>query len=97
MLIDDQIPYFQISNSLSMADQKFQDLQSEIYWEKLKIRHLLERSFSQKTERSSQILQVIDGIDTDEKKVVALCYILAMVDHVKDLQKEIIHLRRARD
>lgn len=74
--IDGRIPYFQLENDLKMTNEKYREV---IEKNRVQIREaifIMNSQFTQKTERSSLIVKVLDSCSTEEDKAVVLAQIL---------------------
>ena len=70
-----------------MSPDDYLQLQDEVFEEIREFRFILALKFQQRTEEASLILNLINQLDTEEKKVVLLSRILA---YYKDRIDEII-------
>lgn len=78
-IIDKAIPYCYLGKPLSMSNERFKELikRNETSIEKLKY---IERSkYSQKTERASLVLNILDNIQEYEDRVVVLAHAIAIL------------------
>lgn len=94
VLIDKRIPFFTISEGLSMDNTDFRRLISDCKDSIQIIKFILALDFDQKTQEASNLLDVILNQDTYEKKVVLLANILTEVrkdgrELVSDLLKQL--------
>lgn len=85
--IDARSPYYNVGVGLKMSPDDYLQLQDEVFEEIREFRFILALKFQQRTEEASLILNLINQLDTEEKKVVLLSRILA---YYKDRIDEII-------
>lgn len=79
VLIDKRIPFFTISEGLTMKNEEFRRLISDCKDSIQKIKFILALDFEQKTQEASNLLDVILNQDTYEKQAVLFARILAEV------------------
>lgn len=78
---DGRIPYFKLGNGLLMTNERFREIVEEKQTELKQVRFLLNSRFSQRTERSSLLIQVLNSCETEEEKAVILAQILLMAEY----------------
>lgn len=84
ILIDRRIPYFAITEGLSMENGDFQAILAECSTDIKKIKFILAVDFDQKTQEASNLLDVIMNQDTYEKKAVLLARIVSELRREKN-------------
>lgn len=77
---DGRIPYYKIEEGIRMNDEEFREIGIRNIDKISKIIFILNSKFAQKTERSSQIIRVLDSLESEKDKAVILAQIMAMVD-----------------
>jgi len=76
VLSDKRIPYYQIpDDGKKMNNADFKEIRLGLYEKTAKIRFLLTKEFSQKTEQADHILRVLDECSGDEKIVLMTMFI----------------------
>jgi len=77
---DDRIPYFDVSSGLKMSNEEFNNIR-ECKEELLKkASFVLSTNFSQKTQRSSVLLEIIDECENDKERAVILAHSLDVAE-----------------
>ena len=77
---DGRTPYFQLEKGLYMSEEDYAETIKARENEIRKAGFILSRRFSQKTERSSLLMRVLDSCVTEEEKAVVLAQILSMLE-----------------
>lgn len=67
-----KIPYFKLDSGITMAEEEFLDIVQCRKKDIQKIIYIINSEFSQKTERSSLIIDILSNCDTDKEKAVVL-------------------------
>lgn len=78
--IDGRIPYFKIGSGLKMSDEKFSAIIKEKKNEIKKAIFILNSSFSQRTERCSLLVDILDACAEEEEKAVILAQMLSLTE-----------------
>lgn len=78
---DGRIPYFQLEEGMYMTEENFSGMIEEKEKDIKKAMFILNCRFSQKTERSSLLMKILDSCETEEEKAVLLAQILSAVEH----------------
>lgn len=94
VMIDRKIPYFQVEPGMKMANEEFKKRLSELRNDRVKIRFLLERDFSQRTEQADLILKVIQNASEMDRPVL-MAYLIAIARMDQDSESQLEMLRRA--
>lgn len=85
--MDGRIPYFKLARGLRMSNERFTEI-TEANMENIrKIIFVLNSKFSQRTERSSQLLRILDSCATEEDRAVLLAHILFRTDRREYFRK----------
>lgn len=79
--MDGRIPYFQLEEGMHMSEEKFSQIIEEKEKDIKKAVFILNCRYSQKTERSSLLMKVLDSCRTEEEKAVLLAQILSAIEH----------------
>lgn len=82
-LLDKRTPYFKINPGMRMNDATYQNEVKRISDDIDKAQFILSLKTQQKTETASQLLELIEKMDSKEGKVVLLSRILVMVQKKK--------------
>lgn len=80
--MDGRIPYFKLEKGLRMSNEKFYDITREKSQDIQKIIFILNSKFSQRTERSSQLLKILAACDTEDEKAVLFAHILFRTEKI---------------
>lgn len=76
--IDKRVPYFQLGEGKRMSNESYRQYISELSLEIKKVLYILNTSsLSQKTERASLILDIIQGISSRDKQIVLLSNLIS--------------------
>ena len=76
--IDKRIPYYHLSDGMHMSNEAYRKNTEELIDEIKKMRYILNASYlSQKTERASLVLDILEKVNTKEKQVVLLSQLIA--------------------
>lgn len=76
--IDKRVPYFQLTEGRRMSNESYRQYISELSPEIKKVLYILNTtSLSQKTERASLILDIIQGIPSRDKQIVLLSKLIS--------------------
>lgn len=79
ILIDARIPYFQLSDGMSMSNNKFAELTDLVVKDIEKARFILSTNkFDQRTCRASVLLELLEAHDKLEERVVLMAHILSI-------------------
>lgn len=70
VLVDSRIPYFFFGEGLSMSDEQFKLVNRRLYLQRARIRFATKRSFDQKTQRASVLLQELDSVSGEDRVVL---------------------------
>ncbi len=90
IIIDKKIPYFKIKAGLTLDDKVFKKLIMENFEVVQKIVFILYNEFEQKTQRASNLLDVILEQESYELQVILLSVLLDIIKHDKEeLSKDI--------
>lgn len=79
---DGRIPYYKLEEGLKMSNEKFHEIVREHRNEIEKAVFILNSDFSQKTERSSLLVRVLDSCKSEEERAVILAQILAVNERI---------------
>lgn len=76
--IDKRIPYYHLADGKHMSNEIYRQYTAELSNEIKKMLYILNTStLSQKTERASLLLEILEGIDLEDKKVVFLSQLIS--------------------
>lgn len=75
---DGRIPYFKLEPGLKMSNERFREIGTEKRKLLKKAIFVMNKDFEQKTERSSNIVRILDLCENEEEKAVVLAQILAI-------------------
>ena len=78
---DGRIPYFKLDEGLLMTNERFREIVGEKQSQLKQVRFLLNSRFSQRTQRSSLLVRILDSCETEEEKAVILAQILLMAEY----------------
>lgn len=79
ILIDARIPYFQLSDGMSMSNNKFAEMTDLLFKDIEKARFILSTNkFEQRTCRASVLLELLEAHDKLEERVVLMAHILSL-------------------
>lgn len=84
ILIDRRIPYFVVSEGLSMENSDFQAIIADCSDDIRKIKFILALDFDQKTQEASNLLDIILNQDTYEKQTVLLARVVSELRREKN-------------
>lgn len=88
VIIDRKIPYFVLEQGLQMDNKMFENYMIENREVIAKLRFILNRSFTQKTEEASLLVRELTQLNTFEEQVIAMVAILSTLrDEQKRLKK----------
>ena len=88
ILIDARIPYYKLSDGMSMPNPKFAEISKQIEKDIEKARFILRTNrFEQRTNRASVMLELIDSYKDDEKRVVLMAHILSLSSKPTDMSR----------
>lgn len=73
---DGRIPYFKLEQGLKMSNERFKEISMENRGLLKKAIFVMNREFEQKTERSSNIVRILDMCKNEEEKAVILAQVL---------------------
>lgn len=73
------LPYFYLPDGLQMGNEAFRDCMKKLDMQLKKVRFILECNYSQKTERASVLLSVLDETEDKAEKSVLMAKILDWV------------------
>lgn len=85
--MDGRIPYFKLENGLLLSNEIFTEITKEKIEAIKKCIYILNSRFSQRTERSSHLLKILDACDTEAEKAVLLAHILFIAESSVRLPK----------
>lgn len=74
--MDSQIPYFHVGEGVRMPDNEFSTTTKKLFSKIAKARFILKRKFDQKSQRASNIIDLIESVDGQDK-IVLMVHILA--------------------
>lgn len=77
ILIDSRIPYFHLEQGLKMANEDFQRRIKRLTKKLAKIRFILVRDFSQRTEGASLLVQELNSENSFEDQVILMSWLLS--------------------
>jgi len=80
---DRKTPYFQMKEGMEMSNEKFSDYSKKMFSKIAKADYILRFPFDQKTQRSSQLLDLLDECESQEEKCVLMVKILNLKDEMK--------------
>ena len=80
---DRKTPYFQMKEGMEMSNEDFSDYSKKMFSKIAKADYILRFPFDQKTQRSSQLLDLLDECETQEEKCVLMSKILSLKDQMK--------------
>lgn len=78
--LDDRIPYFQIQMGLQMSNEKFTQIAHQLEEKIQKAIFIFNAPLRQRTQRTSQINDLLNECETDEEKAVFLAYLIAYIE-----------------
>ena len=90
--IDVRSPYYNVGVGLKMSDDDYSKIQDEIFDAFREFRFIIALDIPERTEEASMVLRLLDGMKTDEQKIVLISRILAyyndkiqrIIDRVKN-------------
>lgn len=85
--IDVRSPYYNVGIGLKMSSDDYLKIQDEIFEAFREFRFIIALEISERTEEASMVLRLLDGLETEEQKVVLISRILA---HYNDKIERII-------
>lgn len=77
---DGRIPYYKMPEGIQMKNEEFKEIIEKNLDQIKKIIFVLNSKYSQRTERSSLLIRILDSLETEEDKAVILAQILAVID-----------------
>lgn len=77
---DGRIPYFQLEKGRHMSNEDFGNLTADKMKEIRKIIFILNAKFSQRTERSSLLVQILESCGTEDEKTVLMAHLLYLAE-----------------
>ena len=80
---DRKTPYFQMEKGMEMSNEDLSDYSKKMFSKIAKADYILRFPFDQKTQRSSQLLDLLDECETQEEKCVLMVKILNLKDEMK--------------
>jgi hypothetical protein len=86
VLIDMRIPYFCLSEGISMSNDRYKELSNKLGMRRAKIRFVAKRSFDQKTQQASLLLEELDQV-SGEERVVLMAYLITLFKGDTDIGK----------
>ncbi|MBE2196673.1 MAG: hypothetical protein IAE83_21060 [Anaerolinea sp.] len=86
ILIDARIPYFDLGEGMSMGNEQYKTVSRRIHMQRAHIRFAVKRSFEQKTQRASILLQELDSV-SGEDRVVLMANLIGFLEHIGDIGK----------
>lgn len=84
VLRDKRIPYLNIAPGLRMSEEEYQTITMQISNQLQKLSYVLNLSVGQRTETSSQVLQIMDELDSYKKRTVFLSHLMAQKESLDD-------------
>lgn len=88
ILIDARIPYYKLSDGMSMPNAKFAEISKQIEKDIEKARFILRTNrFEQRTNRASVMLELLDSYKDTEKRVVLMAHILSLSRKSMDMSR----------
>lgn len=87
---NDFIPYFHMENGLKLSDKDFNDTRENLFIKISKANFILQAEFSQKTERCSLLIDILDSCDNSKEKAVLLSQIISISSNFSDIN----HIKR---
>ncbi len=73
------LPYYDLGDGEKIEDQEFRSLSTLVLHQVKQLKFLLLRPYSQKTERASLILKVLDSVAEPDQRTVLLVHLLELV------------------
>lgn len=80
---DRKTPYFQMKEGMEMSNERFSEISKNMFSKIAKADYILRFPFDQKTQRSSQLLDLLDECETQEERCVLMVKILNLKDEMK--------------
>ena len=95
---EQKIPYFQMKEGISMSDEEFRKLSDSLTAATAKAEYLLRFPFNQKTQRCSQLVDLLDDCESQKEKCVLMVHILMLEDEVREtLMDKMLEVKRILD
>ena len=91
-LLDKRTPYYSIQPGIRMTNEKYKAEIDKIISEIVKMRFVLNQNNRQKTETASQLLRIMDQLDSYESRVVFLSQLIGMAGSEKAESTSLRHL-----
>lgn len=92
--IDIRTPYYNVGAGKKMSADVYSQIQEEIFEEIREFRFVLALDFKQRTEEASLVLNILNRMDTEDKKVVLLSRIIA---YYNDRMDRLINKMKSRE
>lgn len=86
VLIDARVPYFDLGEGMSMSNEHYRIVNRRIHLQRAHIRFAVKRSFEQKAQRASILLQELDSV-SGEDKVVLMANLLGSLEGSAGISK----------
>lgn len=86
---DGRIPYFKLDEGVYMDSDRFSAILKEKRKDVKKMIFIFNSVFSQRTERSSQFVKILDACKTDEEKAVIMTQILSLTEEFGRFQERL--------
>lgn len=81
LLKSPKMPYYYLSDGIKMENDEFVAISKSLITELKKVRFVLNAGFSQKTEMSSKLLQILEQTSDEKKKAVLLANIIGVFEY----------------
>jgi len=88
IFIDKRIPYFQLDQGLKMTDADFKNRIIMLSDKMAKIRFIIAREFTQRTEEASLILQEIDSEENSVDRAILMSYLIGLFRQNESILRE---------
>lgn len=78
--LDGRIPYYRLPEGIHMEKEEFGQIIDKNIEQLKRIIFILNSKFSQRTEKSSSLMKILESLETEEDKAVILAQILAAIE-----------------
>lgn len=74
-----EIPYYQAVNPLKLTDEEYRAAIMRVFLQLQEASHMLNRNFGSRTEETSQLVRIADGIENETDRIVYWAALISML------------------
>lgn len=83
-----EIPYYQAIDPLKLTNEEYREAIMRVFQELQQAAHMLNRSFGSRTEETSQLVRIADGIEDKTDQIVYWSAVISMLGRGNTLKQE---------